>query len=112
MTHATMPTLRAQSSAAPLPEDRAAFAAATEPYRQRLHVHCYRMLGSGDDADDVVQETFLRAWQGRASFEGRAQVGTWLYRIATNACLDIVRRRRRVMPPDVGPATADPRTVA
>jgi RNA polymerase sigma-70 factor (ECF subfamily) len=113
MMHAiTMPTVETPSIETALPGDRAAFAAATEPHRQRLHLHCYRMLGSVDDADDVVQETLLRAWQARASFEGRSQVGTWLYRIATNACLDVVRRRRRVMPPDVGPAASDPRAIA
>src|SRR6266436_8402868 len=75
--------------------DEAAFAALIEPYRRRLHVHCYRMLGSFDDAKDLVQETFLRAWRGRAGFEGRSTVGTWLYRIATNACLDFLASRSR-----------------
>jgi len=68
--------------------DQAAFTALTEPYRRQLHVHCYRMLGSFDEAEDLVQETMLRAWRGRAGFEGRSMVRTWLYRIATNACLD------------------------
>jgi RNA polymerase sigma-70 factor (ECF subfamily) len=66
------------------------------------------MLGSVDDADDLVQDTFLKAWQARGSFEGRSMFRTWLYRIATNACLDAASRRpRRVMPPDVQPPTRD-----
>jgi len=73
--------------------DEAAFAALTEPFRRQLHVHCYRMLGSFDEAEDLVQETLLRAWRGRAGFEGRSMVRTWLYRIATNACLDVLERR-------------------
>jgi RNA polymerase sigma-70 factor (ECF subfamily) len=87
--------------------DRDAFAALCERYRRQLHVHCYRMLGSVDDADDLVQDTFLKAWQARESFEGRSLFRTWLYRIATNACLDVVARRpKRVMPPDVRPPEA------
>lgn len=64
-------------------------------YRHELRVHCYRMLGSFDEAEDLVQETFLRAWRGRSSFEGRASVRTWLYKIATNACLDFLDQNRR-----------------
>ena len=75
--------------------DEAAFAALTEPYRRQLHLHCYRMLGSFDEAEDLVQETLLRAWRGRAGFEGRSTVKTWLYRIATNACLDHIESRSR-----------------
>lgn len=67
------------------------------------------MLGSFDDAEDLVQDTLLRAWRGRAGFDGRAQVGTWLHRIATNACLSaLARRSRSVMPPDLGPPTTEP----
>jgi len=74
-------------------DDAQAFAALAERYRRQLHVHCYRMLGSFDDAEDLVQETLLRAWRGRAGFEGRAQFRTWLYRIATNACLNAHQAR-------------------
>jgi RNA polymerase sigma-70 factor (ECF subfamily) len=84
--------------------DEAAFAALAERYRRQLHVHCYRMLGSFDDAEDLVQETLLRAWRGRASFEGRSLFRTWLYRIATNACLNALERApRRILPQDVAP---------
>jgi RNA polymerase sigma-70 factor, ECF subfamily len=88
--------------------DASAFAALAERYRRQLHVHCYRMLGSVEDAEDLVQETFLRAWRGRESFEGRSLFRTWLYRIATNACLNALERTpRRVMPQDVAqPVTA------
>ena len=85
-------------------DDPTAFAAVTEPYRRQLHVHCYRMLGSFDEADDLVQDTLLRAWRARRTFEGRSLLRTWLYRIATNACLTALRRTpRRVMPSDVVP---------
>ena len=89
--------------------DRSAFAALAERYRRQLHVHCYRMLGSVDDADDVVQETFLNAWRARGGFEGRSTFRTWLYRIATNACLRALQRTpRRRMPQDVvEPVTVD-----
>ena len=71
-----------------------AFAALTERYRRELHVHCYRMLASFDEAEDAVQETFLRAWRARDSFDGEF-VRAWLYRIATNVCLDTIRRSAR-----------------
>jgi RNA polymerase sigma-70 factor, ECF subfamily len=87
--------------------EQAAFAAACEAHRRVLHVHCYRMTGSVDDADELVQETLLRAWRSRASFEGRAQLSTWLHRIATNVCLDaLAHRPARVLPQDVVPAVA------
>jgi RNA polymerase sigma-70 factor, ECF subfamily len=75
--------------------DERAFMALVEPYRRVLEVHCYRMLGSRHDAEDVVQETLLRAWRSLERFERRASVSTWLYRIATNACLDEIERRPR-----------------
>jgi RNA polymerase sigma-70 factor, ECF subfamily len=71
------------------------FATLVERHRRELRVHCYRMLGNLDDADDVVQETFVKAWRSRAGFEGRSTVRTWLYRIATNACLDAIKRKKR-----------------
>ncbi|MFL5726411.1 MAG: RNA polymerase subunit sigma-70 [Chloroflexota bacterium] len=71
------------------------FAALTSTYRRELHVHAYRMLGSFDEAEDAVQETFLRAWRGRESFDGSAAFRAWLYRIATNVCLDAIRRTNR-----------------
>lgn len=84
--------------------DADTFAAVVEPYRRQLHVHCYRMLGSFDEAEDMVQETMLRAWRARLTFEGRSLLRTWLYRIATNTCLNALERSpRRVMPHDVVP---------
>jgi RNA polymerase sigma-70 factor (TIGR02960 family) len=74
--------------------DAGRFALLTERFRRELLVHCYRMLASYDDAQDLTQETFLRAWARRESFEGRASLRTWLYRIATNACLDFLEKRR------------------
>lgn len=75
-------------------------------YRRELHVHCYRMLGSFDEAEDHVQEVLLRAWRARDGFQGRSSVRTWLYRVATNACLDTLRREaRRAVP---GPAGSGP----
>ncbi|MFF4986299.1 RNA polymerase subunit sigma-70 [Streptosporangium saharense] len=73
--------------------DAAQFALITEPYRRGLQVHCYRMLANYEDAQDLTQETFLRVWRRRESFRGHATLRTWLYRIATNACLDFLDRR-------------------
>jgi RNA polymerase sigma-70 factor (TIGR02960 family) len=75
--------------------DGEAFRALTEPHRRELQVHCYRMLGSLQDAEDALQDTLLAAWQGLAGFEGRASIRTWLYRIATNRCLDALRAASR-----------------
>ncbi len=74
--------------------DEAGFAELAERHRRELHVHCYRMLGSFEDAEDTVQETLLRAWRRRETFEGRSTFRAWLYRIATNACLDLLAKRR------------------
>src|SRR3712207_7158805 len=74
--------------------DEPAFSGLLERHRRELHVHCYRMLGSFEDAEDTVQETFLRAWRRRETFEGRSTFRAWLYRIATNACLDLLAKCR------------------
>jgi RNA polymerase sigma-70 factor, ECF subfamily len=88
--------------------DEDAFGELVEPYRGDLHAHCYRMLGSVHDADDAVQDALLRAWRGLSKFERRGPLRSWLYRIATNVCLDFISRRsKRVLPSDHQPA-ADP----
>ena len=87
--------------------DADAFVELTEPHRRELHVHCYRMLGSFDDADDAVQDTLLAAWRGLAAFQAKASVRTWLYRVATNTCLNLVRTAtRRPQMTESLPATA------
>lgn len=86
--------------------DHEAFGALIEPHRRELYVHCYRMLGAVQDAEDMVQETFLRAWRRRETFAGRATVRAWLYKIATNACLDALEKRgKRFVPVTRGTAS-------
>lgn len=75
-----------------------------ENLRPELTAYCYRMLGSPFDAEDAVQDAFVRAWRSRDSFEGRAAMRSWLYRIATNVCLDLLKSKQRVTPMDLGPA--------
>src|SRR5437868_11209473 len=88
--------------------DEGAFARLVEPYRGQLHAHCDGMVGSVHDAEDALQEALLRAWRGLGRFEGRSSLRSWLYTIATNACLtQIGRRPKRVLPIDYAPA-ADP----
>jgi RNA polymerase sigma factor (sigma-70 family) len=89
--------------------DQDAFRQLTDPYRRELLVHCYRILGSVDDAEDMVQETLLRAWRRLESFEGRAALRSWLYKIATNVTLDTLDHQRRRMLPTATHAAADPR---
>lgn len=94
--------------AVPIADDDT-FRQLVERHRPELHLHCYRMLGSLQDAEDVVQETLLRAWRARNAFGGRASPRTWLYKIATNACLDVLRQRsKRRLPVGYG-SPADPR---
>src|SRR5262245_43439089 len=92
--------------------DELAFGSLVEPHRVLLHAHCYRMLGSLEDAEDALQEALLRAWRGLPGFASRSSLRTWLYRIATNACLDVIERRpSRRLPIDQGApsdANADP----
>ncbi|MGI8869859.1 MAG: sigma-70 family RNA polymerase sigma factor [Mycobacteriales bacterium] len=96
--------------AAAVAGDRDAFAVVTGRHRHELGVHCYRMLGSFEDAEDVLQETLLRAWRRRETFQGRSTVRAWLYGIATNACLDVLDgRSRRLLPHSLTPA-GDPLT--
>ncbi len=89
--------------------DQREFSGLTEPYRRELQLHCYRILGSLQDAEDVVQETLLRAWRRLDTFEGRAPLRAWLYKIATNACFDALEKRPRRVLPTAQYAPADPR---
>ena len=88
--------------------DGDAFGQLVDPYRRELQVHCYRILGSVQDAEDALQDTLLSAWQGLAGFEGRASVRTWLYRVATSRCLDALRSARRRPPVSMPPAGLEP----
>ncbi|MEA2273050.1 MAG: hypothetical protein QOI98_1758 [Solirubrobacteraceae bacterium] len=90
--------------------DEDAFRRLVEPRSAELHAHCYRMLGSVHDAEDALQDALLRAWRAMPGFEARSSLRSWLYRIATNTCLDVIAKRpKRVLPIDYGPAT-DPHT--
>src|SRR5215218_1699773 len=84
--------------------DEAAFTRLVAPHRAGLLAHCYRMLGSTQDAEDALQDALLRAWRGLPRFEGRSSLRSWLYSVATNVCLRALeRRRRRILPPDAEP---------
>src|SRR5918992_3832296 len=88
--------------------NEAAYAKLVEPHRSELHAHCYRMLGSVQDAEDALQEALLRAWKALPKFEGRSSLRSWLYRIATNTSLDAIEKRpKRILPVDYGPAADD-----
>jgi RNA polymerase sigma-70 factor (TIGR02960 family) len=80
--------------------DEATFSAAVEPHRHELQLHCYRMLGNFDESEDLTQETLLRAWRRRETYAARASVRAWLYKIATNACLDVLEKRPREPTPE------------
>jgi RNA polymerase sigma-70 factor (ECF subfamily) len=107
-TQAQTPVLERELLAAAREGDEQAFSKLVEPRRGELHAHCYRMLGSVQDAEDALQEAMLRAWKGLSRFEGRSSLRSWLYTISTNTCLNAIERRpKRVLPIDYGPA-ADP----
>ncbi|MEU2102558.1 RNA polymerase subunit sigma-70 [Nocardia sp. NPDC019255] len=88
--------------------DETAFRALTDPYRRELELHCYRLLGSLTDAEDMLQETLLAAWRGLPGFQQRSSLRSWLYRIATNRCLNALRDARRRLPPEPVPPFAPP----
>ena len=86
------------------------FAVLAKPYRRELLAYCYRMIGTYDEAEDLVQETYLRAWRGHSGFEGRSSLRTWFYHIATRVCLTALgRATRRVLPSGLAAPSEDPR---
>ncbi|WP_327286969.1 sigma-70 family RNA polymerase sigma factor [Streptomyces sp. NBC_01198] len=104
-----MNTLSGQTAPEAVPQDSDTFLRRAAEYRPELLAHCYRMLGSVHDAEDLVQETYLRAWRGRYGFEGRSSLRFWLYRIATSACLTALQHSsRRFVPAGLGTAGDDP----
>lgn len=106
-----MNTLSGQDTAGTAPSESDAFLRRAAEFRPELLAHCYRMLGSVHDAEDLVQETYLRAWRGYGSFEGRSSLRFWLYRIATSACLTALQHSsRRFVPAGLGAASDDPGT--
>jgi RNA polymerase sigma-70 factor (ECF subfamily) len=108
MPHSAEPSEMNNSDLGATKVESAEFGALVEPYRRELQVHCYRLLGSLHSAEDLVQETMLRAWQHFDTFKGESSLRTWLYSIATNACLDVLKRQRpRALPAALSPP-ADP----
>jgi RNA polymerase sigma-70 factor, ECF subfamily len=101
-------SVEADAIAAVRAGDEAAFERLVLPYRRELHAHCYRMLGSLHDTEEAMQEAMLRVWRGLDGFEGRSSLRAWLYRIATNTCLDLIGRRKRRLLPEEYTAKADP----
>ena len=104
--HAISPALSRELLQAAQGGDEGAYQRLIEPHRSELHAHCYRMLGSLHDAEDALQDALLRAWRGLVRFEGRSSLRAWLYKIATNTCLNLIARRpKRVLPIDAVDAT-------